>query len=87
MRAGVDGTVRLWDLSTSKPLACYSGHSGPVWSVDYSADCNVVASGGADNTVRLWDARPTDAALRPAAAAADDAAAPVPYAMLPLWLK
>lgn len=55
--AGLDGTVRLWDLAVGTPAAGpLSGHEGPVRAIAFSPDGRRIASGGADGTVRLWDA-------------------------------
>jgi transcription initiation factor TFIID subunit 5 len=37
-----------------------SGHMGAVYSLDFSADSSVLASGGADCTVRVWNVKRSD---------------------------
>ncbi|MEU4541224.1 serine/threonine-protein kinase [Streptosporangium sp. NPDC023825] len=67
-----DRTVRLWDLTTRRPLATLTGHTNWVRSVAVTElDGRTIAvSGGDDGTVRRWDlatrkpvGRPFDAAV------------------------
>ena len=54
LTAGLDATVRLWDLASRRHEATLSGHNGAVTSVAFAGAGRAV-SGGRDRTVRLWD--------------------------------
>jgi WD40 repeat protein len=54
--SGPDGTARLWDAASGKPLAVLQGHRGAVAAVAFARGGKTVVTGGFDGTVRLWDA-------------------------------
>jgi len=50
----VDGTVRMWDLTTGTQVARCDGHTDWVWGVSMTADGHLVASCGKDHSARIW---------------------------------
>src|SRR5436305_13128763 len=52
-----DGTIKLWDVATSKELASLKGHNAGAVSVAYSPAGQMLASGSDDRTLMLCDVR------------------------------
>ncbi len=54
--AGDDPTIEVWDIRYANRAQRLAAHSKTVWSLDYSKDGTILASGSADHSVGLWDA-------------------------------
>ena len=54
--ASWDGWARRWNIGPTAEKATFTGHLGPVESVDYSPDGSRIVSGSDDGTAKVWDA-------------------------------
>ncbi|KAI9793565.1 MAG: hypothetical protein M1816_007998 [Peltula sp. TS41687] len=49
-----DTWVRRWDYDEGKELEVSKGHHGPIWSVSFSPNGKLYATGSEDGTIKLW---------------------------------
>jgi WD40 repeat protein len=50
-----DGTIKVWDLETSKQTLTLHGHTGQVNSLTMSPCGKRLYSGSGDETIKVWD--------------------------------
>ncbi|KAG6012262.1 hypothetical protein E4U43_007877 [Claviceps pusilla] len=76
--ADLAGNIFFWDLSKGTRIKRSRGHGrGGIWSLSFSMESTVLASGGQDGTVRLWDVEePLDPQKAAAQAGLEATAAP-----------
>ena len=53
---GWAGVVRLWDVTSGRPLLHFLAAAGPVLSVGFDPSGELLVTSGSDGTTRLWDA-------------------------------
>ncbi|KAF3918216.1 hypothetical protein ABW20_dc0108198 [Dactylellina cionopaga] len=51
----IDGTIKLWNITTGASFSIIEGPSKYVISVAFSHDSKQLASGGRDGSIKLWD--------------------------------
>src|SRR5262249_18064966 len=63
--AGLDGTVKLWDVEARQEALLLRGHISAVEGVAFSRDGSRLATGDNDGKGKVWDAQPwtLDAAI------------------------
>jgi WD40 repeat protein/DNA-binding SARP family transcriptional activator len=54
--ANMDGTPKVWDLSTRSLVLTLTGHEGLCDGIAYSPDSMRLATAGEDGLVKIWDA-------------------------------
>jgi WD40 repeat protein len=53
-----DGTARVWDTATARPLTCPLRHRGNVGSAVFSPDGHWLLTASEDNTAAIWECSP-----------------------------
>jgi WD40 repeat protein len=52
---GLDGSVIVWDISTSNPLFRLDAHTDAIEELTFSPDGKLLVTTGADAAMRIWD--------------------------------
>lgn len=52
--ASVDKSARVWDATTKRPIAIYTGHKDRLCGVSFSPDGKRIVTGSHDKTLKIW---------------------------------
>jgi WD40 repeat protein len=55
LTGGEDGTLKLWDIATTRLVRTFAGHKDGVTAVALAPDGTRALSGSKDKTIRLWE--------------------------------
>lgn len=50
-----EGDIKLWNINERKPKNILTEHTQRIWSLDFSPDGKLLASGSDDETVKVWE--------------------------------
>ena len=51
-----DGSASIWNVEAGKVISQLpNAHRSQVWSVSFSPESDVVATGGGDHSIGIWD--------------------------------
>ncbi|KAG1433629.1 hypothetical protein G6F57_022013 [Rhizopus arrhizus] len=56
--AGIDNTVKVWDVRKNQVAYTMEGHLDTVTGMRLSPDGSYLLTNSMDNTVRIWDIKP-----------------------------
>ena len=55
LTGGEDGTLKLWDIATTRLVRTFAGHKGDITAVALAPEGTRALSGSKDKTIRLWE--------------------------------
>ncbi|MDB5338075.1 MAG: repeat-containing protein [Planctomycetaceae bacterium] len=65
--ASSDGSARIWDAASGRPLTPPPKHPSDVWFLVFNPDSRRIVTGGVDGSARIWDAKTGQLVLPPLA--------------------
>jgi len=49
-----DTWAKVYDYDSGKEIDVHKGHHGPIWSISFSPDGKLYATGSEDGTIKMW---------------------------------